>query len=423
MPAPRLPARPLPAALAALLIGLSPLCDATAVGQEDAGPKEGAGPKEDAAAPGGEVARDEAIIQQRAVRGRAEATLERLLAREAADVLPAGKPIAQRGDSLADALHQFGQDAGLPILLDRARLEAQGLDLRDVILGDPPTVPAAVPVTVRRVLGLLLDTAPDVALVALNDGGLLLVTTREHADERLVTRSYDVRDLVRFRSTRAASAGLLLESYGPTPFRGQGGGFGGQGGGTGVGGGGMGSGGGGRGAGGFGGGAFSLPSAGPIMHIPAQTSAILAPAAAGAWQNVALTPAALTPADRAAAEWEARLKFFERRLELLPGKPEDAVYGYDFRPLIDLLQSTTGGVEQGGPWEMIHGEGGAVDSLETGPAGTGRAVLVVRQTDAVHRQIVDLFADLRAAPGDELEPEAAAEPAAEPADQADADGE
>ena len=105
------------------------------------------------------------------------------------------------------------------------------------------------------------------------------------------------------------------------------------------------------------------------------------------------------------------MKFFERRLELLPGAPDDAVYGYDFYPLIDLIQSVTGGSENGGGWEDIDGTGGTIVELETGPAGTGRAVLVVRQTDAVHRQIVDLLGDLRAAPGEELEPQEVEAPA------------
>ncbi|NNJ28173.1 hypothetical protein LzC2_42850 [Planctomycetes bacterium LzC2] len=117
---------------------------------------------------------------------------------------------------------------------------------------------------------------------------------------------------------------------------------------------------------------------------------------------------AVTAADRAAAEWDARLKFFEKRLELLPGDPQDAVYGYAFQSLIDLIHATTGGVGEGGGWEEIEGEGGAMEYLETGPAGTGRAVLVVRQTDAVHRQIVALLTDLRAAPGEELDPESIA---------------
>ena len=376
-----MPVRP----IAPLLLGFCCLSAAAQGGGEQ--------PADDESPPAFAV--NEAIGRQRAVRAEAEAELERLLAREAADVLEAGEPIARRGDSLNDALAKFGEAAGLPILLDRPSLELEGLDLRDVILGDPPVVPAAVPVTVRRVLGLLLEAVPDVPLAAVNDGGLLRITTADSAAERLVTRTYDVRDLARFRSTRAASAGLLLDAYGPTPMGG-GGVMGGGGlGGGGLGGGGLG-GGGGRGAGGFGGGgAFSLP---PRAGRLSATAGL--PAAVGLRQQPAVTAA-----DRAAAEWEARLKFFERRLELLPGDPDDAVYGYQFQPLIDLLQTSTGGVDAGGGWLEIDGEGGSIEELETGPAGTGRAVLVVRQTDAVHRQIVELLGDLRAAPGDELEPE------------------
>ena len=358
-----------------------------AVGQEgDDDPPNGDGPPA--------FAVSEAIAAQRAVRAEAEAELERLLAREAADVLEVGAPIAERGDSLNDALKKFADETGLPLLLDRRNLEASGIDLRDVILGDQPTVPEAVPVTVRRVLGLLLEAAPDERLTAVNDGGLLRVTTADFADERLVTRTYDVRDLVRFRSTRAASAGLLLDAYAPRPLGGGGGGLGGGGGG------GAGPATRGRGAGGFGGaGAFSLPPG------ATRAAAVAAGTAVPAWRGEP------TVSDRAAAEWEARLKFFERRLELLPGEPDDAVYGYDFLPLIDLIQSVTGGSANGGGWEDVDGTGGTIEELETGPAGTGRAVLVVRQTDAVHRQIVDLLGDLRAAPGEELEPAEAEAPA------------
>ena len=346
----------------------------------------------------------EAIGRQRDVRAEAEAELERLLAREAADVLEAGEPIARRGDSLADALTNFGKAAGLPILLDRRSLEVDGIDLRDVILGDPPTVPTAVPVTVRRVLSLLLEAGPEIPLAAVNEGGLLRITTLDYAEQWMITRTYDVRDLVRFRSTRAASAGLLLDSYGPRPVSGAIGGGGLGGGGLGAGPPSSGGGSGGRGAGGFGGGAFSLP---PGAGRIAANAAL--PAAVSVQDQ-----GAVTYADRAAAEWEARLKFFDRRLELLPGDPDDAVYGYAFYPLIDLIQSVTGGAEYGGGWEDIDGTGGTIQELETGPAGTGRAVLVVRQTDAVHRQIVDLLGDLRAAPGEELEP-SEEEPAADAA--------
>ena len=355
-----------------------------------------------------EFAVNEAIAAQRAVRAEAEAELERLLAREAGEVLAVGEPIASRGDSLADALANFGEKAGLPVLLDQPALDIDGIELRDIILGDPPVVPRAVPVTLRRMLGLLLEHSGE-ELTAVNDGGLLRITTVVEAELKLVTRTYDVRDLVRYRATRAASAGLLLDAYAPAPISGGGGGLGGGGlGGGELGGGGLGGGLGGggsmgggaprrsgRGAGGFGGGAFSLPTDGTRA---AATVAATVPAFARRQDQ-----GPVTAADRAAAEWEARLKFFERRLELLPGEPDDAVYGYDFGPLIDLLITSTGGQDNGGLWQDEGGLG-SVEELETGPAGSGRAVLVIRQTDPVHRQIVDLLNDLRAAPGEELEP-------------------
>ena len=326
-----------------------------------------------------------AIRSQQAVWEAAEAELERLLARPAGEVLEAGEPIAARGDTLDEALAKIAEKAGLPILPDRKSLDLEGLKLRDFVLVDPPSVPEGVPITLARMIELLLESLPGVPLTAVNDGGLLRVTTVTEAETRLISRTYDVRDLVRYRATRAASAGLLLDNYGPG---GLGGGMGAGGGGLGGGGGGFGAGG--RGAGGFGGGAFSLPATGAAVAA--------GPVIAGASQG-----GEITASDRAAAEWEARLKFFERKLELLPGDPDDAVYGYNFQPLIDLIVSSTGGPDNGGDWEEDGGFG-SIEELETGPAGSGRAVLVVRQTDAVHRQIVRLLADLRAAPGRPLDP-------------------
>ena len=270
-----------------------------------------------------------AVRSQAAARRAAEAALERLLARPAADVLAAGEPLAARGDTLDEALDALAEKAGLPILPDRAALERDGLKLRDFLISDPPVVPRAVPVTLARMVELLLDSVAGADLTAVNDGGLLRITTAAAAEDRLVRRTYDVRDLVRFRATRAASAGLLLDRLAPAPV-----GRGGLGGG---GGGGLG-GGGGRGAGGFGGGAFSLPP-GAAPGVAANAGA----ASVGAFRQDPVTAA-----DRAAAEWEARLKFFDRRLELLPGEPDDPVYGYAFRPLIDLFVSTTGGPNDGG---------------------------------------------------------------------------
>ncbi|MFH5805123.1 hypothetical protein [Alienimonas sp. DA493] len=59
------------------------------------------------------------------------------------------------------------------------------------------------------------------------------------------------------------------------------------------------------------------------------------------------------------------------------------------QPLIHLIQTVTGGIDQGGGWEEIDGEGGAMSFFN--------GVLTVRQTQAVHRQIETLLADLRAA--------------------------
>ncbi|MEM9701361.1 MAG: hypothetical protein AAF907_02805 [Planctomycetota bacterium] len=57
--------------------------------------------------------------------------------------------------------------------------------------------------------------------------------------------------------------------------------------------------------------------------------------------------------------------------------------------LEEAIISTTGGRDDGGPWEEISGEGGTIEEFH--------GVLTIRQTYAVHRQIKTLLTDLRTA--------------------------
>ncbi|QDT15528.1 hypothetical protein [Alienimonas californiensis] len=71
-----------------------------------------------------------------------------------------------------------------------------------------------------------------------------------------------------------------------------------------------------------------------------------------------------------------------------PPSPLDVALAAE-QPLIDLIQTLTGGLDQGGGWEEIDGEGGSIETFN--------GVLTIRQTQAVHRQIETLLADLRVA--------------------------
>ncbi|NNJ27715.1 hypothetical protein LzC2_38230 [Planctomycetes bacterium LzC2] len=63
------------------------------------------------------------------------------------------------------------------------------------------------------------------------------------------------------------------------------------------------------------------------------------------------------------------------------------------RSLVELIRTTTGGPQNGGGWERTGGGFGGAGYARLGAFG---GVLVVRQTEAVHRQIADLLIVLRA---------------------------
>ena len=78
----------------------------------------------------------------------------------------------------------------------------------------------------------------------------------------------------------------------------------------------------------------------------------------------------------------------------------EPVVQYDLQSLRNHLVATTGGQDNGGLWEEEGGLG-TVEGFVSGVSGEGPAVLIIRQTEAVHRQISDLLADLRAVAGGE----------------------
>ena len=175
----------------------------------------------------------------------------------------------------------------------------------------------------------------EVPLTYLNDGGVLAVTTVTEAEDRLTTRLYEVRDVLE------ANAVIARAAWTPRPPL-----MGGHGG-SGIGGG--------TGAGGFGGGAFSI---GAAQH------------GGGASLGVESVAKPLSePTER-------------------PTLAQAAVGGY--QPLIDLIVSTTGGPDNGGEWEDDGGFG-TIEEFN--------GALVIRQTDAVHRQVARLLADLRSVGG------------------------
>ncbi|NNJ28011.1 hypothetical protein [Alienimonas chondri] len=218
------------------------------------------------------------------------------------------------------------------VMPDSPRLDLEGIDLRDLPLYGGVELPAG-RFSVRRAIEELLDSVNEVPLTMINDGGILKITTQDYADERLVTRVYPVRDLL-----EAAGPGYVDRPQ----FQWHGGSMGGGGAAPqgGLGGGGFG-----------GGGQFSLaPVANQFGAAQPQPQAAPAPAKDG------------------------------------PPTPLEIAQAAE-QPLIDLIQTVTGGIDNGGGWEEIDGEGGAMEYFD--------GVLSVRQTEAVHRQIATLLSDLR----------------------------
>ena len=239
-------------------------------------------------------------------------------------------------ERLGDVLGTLAERHELTIIPDRTALETEGIALQDSLV----TIPKIDGVSLRTVLELILEPAE---LTFRNQAGLVYITTRTAAEESVVTRIYNVRDLLEGLEPRPADVGAL--------GGGGGGGFGGLGGGGGAfsvppgvlpamsgaslvqfGGGGGGLGGGGAGGGGFGGGGL------------------------GGGGGQAAPPGRL-------------------------------IYPVD--DLIDLLLNVTGGMDNGGPWNEIEGAGGDILPFN--------GLLAVRQTAEVHRQIEAVLADLRAA--------------------------
>ena len=252
---------------------------------------------------------------------------------EAALDAPLAEPLEVRpGDSLRQALD--GLFAGTPVVWrpDRLPLELEGITLDDVTLESVPTIPAG-RFPLRAALDLLLASFTAVPLTALNDGGVLLVTTELHAEERLETRTYPVRDLLAGAAGWAAGRPVATANG-----LGRGGGAGG----CGMSGGGMG-----------GGGAFSLPATATAQFGETATAQLMGDAA---------------PGDRPEPT------------------PMDLVRTAE-QSLIDLIISSTGGPDDGGDWE----DDGGFGSIEA-----FNGTLTVRQTQRVHRQIAALLADLRA---------------------------
>ena len=240
---------------------------------------------------------------------------------------------ARPGQTLLDALGSVLPD--VIVLPHVSQLDPIGLGLRDLTVDRQVTFPAG-RVTARQAYEELLDGfAEDEPLALLNDGGVLKITTRDYADEYIVTRLYPVRDLL-----EAAGPSVIAgrEAARPVPM--------GQHGGNVMGG---------------GGGAFSLPPGAPANFAAALVGQ-LGPAAVEGEEDATEDAGPLSPLAEAVAAAQ---------------------------PLIDLIQSVTGGAEQGGGWEDIDGTGGTIEIFN--------GVLVVRQTDAVHRQIEELLTHLRAA--------------------------
>ncbi|QDT13943.1 DUF1598 domain-containing protein [Alienimonas californiensis] len=97
-------------------------------------------------------------------------------------------------------------------------------------------------------------------------------------------------------------------------------------------------------------------------------------------------------AQQAAARTLSRMT--ATRADGRPARPGSAARGddslaggsmADFQPLIDLIQTTTGGLENGGGWEEIDGEGGSLEEYQSGvqvdPLGKMAALTVRERAD------------------------------------------
>ena len=246
---------------------------------------------------------------------------------------PLAEPfIARPGETLAEILPRILPDQ--IVRPDTPRLDLEGLHLRDLPVEQAIEFPAG-RFPARVVFQEAFDQVGDVPLTLINDGGILKITTRDYADERLLTRVYNVRDLL-----EAAGPACAAPPW-PTIY---GGSMGGCFGGGVLGNGGLGSG------QEDGAGHFSLPTVANQFGIAQPTGP-------------------LPPAEE-------------------PDTPLEIAVAAQ-QPLIDVIQYVTGGVDQGGGWEEVDGIGGTINVFN--------GVLTIRQTEAVHRQIAALLEELRTA--------------------------
>jgi hypothetical protein len=263
---------------------------------------------------------------------------------------PLAKPVRFRaGTTLVHALTMLLPENVVLV----PRLDAEAIDLRDEMLKCRVDLPAGW-LSVREACERLLDHVGAAPLTVLNDGGVAKIATREHAGTILVVRIYPVRDLL-----AAAEGTAVREWEAELQNRWQAGfmdgysagraaakraaereaaenadGFADE-------------------ESGFGEGAFSLPTVRNQYYLDRDGTL-------RNWRNVQVREPP-PPTAAAAAGWA----------------------------LSRVIRTTTGGEGNGGRWREIDGDGGSV-----APFG---ATLVARQTAAVHRQIVDLLAELRTA--------------------------
>jgi hypothetical protein len=147
---------------------------------------------------------------------------------------------------LEEVVNLLSTEYNIPIQIDEAALEATGLDATEPVTINLHNV------SLRSALRLMLKK---LQLTYVIQDEVLMITTPEEAETRLVVKVYPVADLVLPIDASILGGGLGGGGLG-------GGGLGGGGGGLGGGGGGLGGGGGGFGGGGFGGGGGGLGGGG-----------------------------------------------------------------------------------------------------------------------------------------------------------------
>ena len=215
---------------------------------------------------------------------------------------------------LRDVLDQLASDFDVSFFADRAALRADGVDLNDELV----TIPRIEGVSLRTMLELVLEPAE---LTFINRAGLIYVTTSAAAEDVLLTRIYNVRDLLEGLEPRPADPGAAAGRQG----------------GGGQGGGGLGG----------GGGAFSVPPG----FVPSLSNAVAGQFGGGG----------------GAAEKK-------------PCPDGRLIYPVD--DLIDLLLNVTGGSDNGGAWVETEGIGGEVRQFD-GLLAVRQTAEVHRQIEAV----------------------------------------